>query len=633
MWSTQSKNSITAHRDSRNCLTSSCQAPPLADFVANTTVLSTGGAVDFTDLSFGNPTSWSWNFGNGGTPNTSSVKNPSGIVFNTPGTYTVTMIATNANGSDTATKVNYIKVNANKGCDTLNFGFYTGADLPKWTLQNYYVSGGAVGENGWVNGVNQYKDKAKAQYFPSVAPNTHIMGAWLHISLAQTDEPNKTIAVKVWDEMNGNPNNEIASVDVSMQQVMDNVDGNYFTQVLFNPPIPVPDSGRFFMGVDFSNLNWASDKDTFNIISNKDKETTPSMVWQLDSSGTWVRYNTGSAWALDLSLGIFPFMSENPPTLVTTHTDECESNCNGTATVDVNGGTSPYTYKWYDANGNVVGTNKTLIDMCSGDYVVFVTQQTGCTGGYEWETISSASNTVSVTTSKTNILCGGECNGQVSAIGDNGTPPYTYEWLSVGTGQSMDSLCPGSYTVKVTDANGCSQTKLETVTEPAPLVVVATAQSKDVAGACNGTATGSAVDGTPPYVYLWDDANSQTSATATGLCTGTYNFCVTDANGCMVCDTAYVDLGVGLSQLDGTGIALYPNPARDMFTVQLSLSAQTAVTVRVMNAIGQEVYAEQLETQSSKLDVDMSSRPDGVYLVVVDAGDVRHIQRLVISRQ
>ena len=92
--------------------------------------------MDFTDLSFGNPTSWSWNFGNGGTPNTSSVKNPSGIVFNTPGTYTVTMIATNANGSDTATKVNYIKVNANKGCDTLNFGFYTGADLPKWTLQN-----------------------------------------------------------------------------------------------------------------------------------------------------------------------------------------------------------------------------------------------------------------------------------------------------------------------------------------------------------------------------------------------------------------------------------------------------------------------------------------------------------------
>ncbi|MFN5912574.1 MAG: GEVED domain-containing protein, partial [Bacteroidota bacterium] len=93
-----------------------CSAPqaPVADFVANQTTVAPATTVNFTDLSSGTPTSWSWTVTPGtgwayagGTSATS--QNPQ-ITFNTVGTYTVALTATNAIGSDTETKTNYIIV-------------------------------------------------------------------------------------------------------------------------------------------------------------------------------------------------------------------------------------------------------------------------------------------------------------------------------------------------------------------------------------------------------------------------------------------------------------------------------------------------------------------------------------------
>lgn len=92
---------------------------PLADFTANATNINTGSLVSFTDLSSGNPTSWSWSFPNG-TPSTSNIQNPINIQYNTAGTYDVTLTVTNANGSNPKTKTGYIVVtNVNPQLPTL----------------------------------------------------------------------------------------------------------------------------------------------------------------------------------------------------------------------------------------------------------------------------------------------------------------------------------------------------------------------------------------------------------------------------------------------------------------------------------------------------------------------------------
>lgn len=82
--------------------------PPVAAFTANTTTITKGQSITFTDQSTNTPTSWSWTL-TGGTPASSTVQNPV-VTYNTAGTYTVTLTATNAYGSDGETKTNYITV-------------------------------------------------------------------------------------------------------------------------------------------------------------------------------------------------------------------------------------------------------------------------------------------------------------------------------------------------------------------------------------------------------------------------------------------------------------------------------------------------------------------------------------------
>ncbi|MBL7929013.1 MAG: PKD domain-containing protein [Bacteroidia bacterium] len=86
-----------------------CPPPPTANFTGSPTTLCAGASVTFTDLSTGSPTSWNWSFP-GGTPLTSIAQNPV-VTYNTPGVYSVTLTVTNASGSASFTRTNYITVN------------------------------------------------------------------------------------------------------------------------------------------------------------------------------------------------------------------------------------------------------------------------------------------------------------------------------------------------------------------------------------------------------------------------------------------------------------------------------------------------------------------------------------------
>jgi PKD repeat protein len=91
------------------CLGGPCPAPPVANFSTDTTSGPAPLTVQFTDTSTNSPTSWSWDFGDGSAAST--VANPS-HVYAAPGTYSVTLTATNAAGSDGVTKTDLITVSA-----------------------------------------------------------------------------------------------------------------------------------------------------------------------------------------------------------------------------------------------------------------------------------------------------------------------------------------------------------------------------------------------------------------------------------------------------------------------------------------------------------------------------------------
>jgi len=116
----------------------SCGSPPIVSFYSSDTILCEKSAIDFFDISTNNPTQWQWSFP-GASPSSSTVQNPTGIYYPTYGAYTVTLVATNANGSDSLTITQYITVVANPPAPsvTVNGSFMCCNNVAVW-YQWYY---------------------------------------------------------------------------------------------------------------------------------------------------------------------------------------------------------------------------------------------------------------------------------------------------------------------------------------------------------------------------------------------------------------------------------------------------------------------------------------------------------------
>ncbi len=218
----------------------------------------------------------------------------------------------------------------------------------------------------------------------------------------------------------------------------------------------------------------------------------------------------------------------------------CFGGNNGTATVIGTGGISPYTYLW-DANaGNQ--TTSTATGLSAGTYFVTTTDSNGCTFDTS-VVISEPLLPISLLTSFTPVSCFGGNNGTATVIPSGGTSPYTYLWdVNAGnqTTSTATGLISGSYTVIVTDTNGCQDSVIVIVTQPlAPLSSLTNFTAVTCFGGNNGTATATPSGGTSPYFYLWDpNTGNQTTTIANGLIAGSYSVIITDTNGCI--DTAFV---------------------------------------------------------------------------------------------
>lgn len=229
------------------------------------------------------------------------------------------------------------------------------------------------------------------------------------------------------------------------------------------------------------------------------------------------------------------------PTLLqinlTSSTDPlCNGSCDGSITVNSNGGTGVYQYS---IDGVTFQPSPTFTNQCAGNYTITVRDANLCI-----QTLNVVLNNppaLSITTiTPVNVSCnqannGTKNDGSISITAAGGTPPYNYS-INNGTTFSSSSilngLIIGTYTIVVTDANGCSGNGGNiNITEPIAITIPSVVTDVLCFGASNGQVVVAPQGGTPAYSYSWSNGNGNNPLSA-NLPAGNITVTVTDINGC-----------------------------------------------------------------------------------------------------
>ena len=214
----------------------------------------------------------------------------------------------------------------------------------------------------------------------------------------------------------------------------------------------------------------------------------------------------------------------------------CYNDSTGSITINPSGGTTPYSYQWTANAGNNM-TNMAQ-NLATGTYSVLVIDSNGC----QRDTsiiLDQPLAPLSLISTTIDALCAGDSNGSIQVTPSGGTMPFSLQWDSVTGNQTLahvQNLKVGTYTLTLSDLNGCNFDTSFIVQEPQPLVFgsIITDEVK-CKGGNDGSASVLLSGGTTPYNYLWDvNAGFQTNPTAYALGYGSYAISITDLNGCLL---------------------------------------------------------------------------------------------------
>ncbi|MDX1479274.1 MAG: choice-of-anchor V domain-containing protein [Saprospiraceae bacterium] len=251
----------------------------------------------------------------------------------------------------------------------------------------------------------------------------------------------------------------------------------------------------------------------------------------------------------DLNTAVASVEILEPSILEITNADVQQVSCGGTADgsimIDITGGTPGYFASW--SNGSV-GT--TISNLGAGDYTVTVTDDNGCTT-QETYTIIEPTPVEAILNNLIDVSCAGLSDGSISVGATGGTGNYLFDWSNGDFGPVLMNVPAGAYTVTITDDNGCTTTATHEIFEP-PAILVDLIDLQDVlcAGGSDGLIAVEASGGIGNLEYAW--SNGEVTAIVDQIAAGDYTVTVTDANGCTVTATYFVDepppLGI---ELDG----------------------------------------------------------------------------------
>jgi SdrD B-like domain/GEVED domain/SprB repeat len=324
----------------------------------------------------------------------------------------------------------------------------------------------------------------------------------------------------------------------------------------------------------------------------------------LNGANAEIAVTTGNYGENNHTLDMAFAVSCTPPSVTATPVNvTCNGGTNGSVNITVTGGTgTSFTYLWSNSE-----TTQNITGLVAATYTVTVTSNDGCTATAMAVVGQPAAIVLNAIPTAATVCT--PADGSIALTVTGGTPTITYDWSNDGPdavdndSEDISGLAPGTYTVTVTDGNGCSATTSAIITGPAGPSLTAT----PTPAACPGSASGSitlVATGNAPFTYLW--SNNATTANLTGLVAGTYSVIVTDAGSCISTTSAIVTANA--------------NPVMITLTPTASSSCSPSngsIDLTVTGAVPVITYS----WSNSQTTQDLSNLSPGTYTVVVTDGN------------
>ena len=321
---------------------------------------------------------------------------------------------------------------------------------------------------------------------------------------------------------------------------------------------------------------------------------------------TWT--STGSGTPSSVQIDFYNTITDGGGSYPTTLNTTASGNVvNGTA-INCSGGSIANTWSILPASYIAGGTNTFNVDFAGSSMVNQFDHFPTTTNVYFRVTVDYTPCTPpTVAETITNIACFGAKSGAID-ITATGTGPFTFDWDTDGTGdfddtEDLTGLNAGTYNVVVKDANGCTTPGSYTVTEAAPLDVAVSLS--------NGTFTANATG----VSYQWVECpgylaiSGEIAQTFTPEVNGGYAVVIT-SGACSDTSACQTISNVGIQQADLTQIAVYPNPANEQISINLSgINHPTAITIydmagkKVMEPVYSKSGGELLTLSISQLEL------------------------------
>ncbi len=217
----------------------------------------------------------------------------------------------------------------------------------------------------------------------------------------------------------------------------------------------------------------------------------------------------------------------------------CNMDCNGSGFLQIVNNQGPFTIAWTNPPGN---TNDTLINLCKGTYTATITDSAGCVA--TGTLVITEPPALTLNASATVDYCNGKCIGTSTTIANGGTPPYSYIWSNGNTSSNLTNLCAGTYSVSITDANGCTANAVS-VNVPLSDSIPTLSVIPDSAIIYYGQSVNITATQASNYTYSWQPASflnnsSIANPVSTPIQSIDYILTIADQYGCRNTDSVHI---------------------------------------------------------------------------------------------